>query len=114
MLERLALIWRKLAPWLLPAAFIALGFGSTFLDWQIYFNEGVFRPRLAFFAPLAGFLGLAMLIGPPGADGLLESAAQARRRAQRQRMALAIFLIGMAASGLNFALMNGMIGGLAG
>ncbi len=115
MKQRYARTIGKLLPFLLPLVFIVIGFGSTFIDWEIFFDEGVFRPRMAFFGPLAGFLGLAMLIGPAALqDNLLETAAAARRRAQRQRLALTTFLVGLVLAGVNFALMNGWIGGLAG
>jgi hypothetical protein len=94
-------------------AFIVVGFGATYLDWQIFFNEGVFRPRMAFFGPLLGFLGLAMLAGPATSeDEVMSNPSAERRRAQRQRLALFVFLAGVLLSALNFALMNGWIGGL--
>ncbi len=115
MKEPFAWIKDILIIWLIPVAFIVIGFGGTFLDWQVFFDEGDIHPKIAFFAPLVGFLGLAMLLSPPGMpENMFESAAAARRRAQRQRWALATFLVGLVAAGVSFALMAGWMGGLAG
>ncbi len=93
--------------WLLPLAFIVIGFGGTFLDWQVFFAAGEEHPGIAFFAPLAGFLGLAMLLSPVVPENLLESAAAARRRERRQRLALITFLLGLVAGSVSLALMSG-------
>ncbi len=105
----------KLISWLVALVFLVVGFGGTFLDWQVLFQEGEYISSMGFFAPLLGFLGLAMLVGPSGAEeDVIANAAARRRRAQRQRLALATFLAGLVVSGVNFALMSGWIGGLAG
>jgi len=105
----------KLIGWALTAAFILLGFGATLLNWQTLLDEGNYHPKMAFFGPVMGFLGLAMLVGPSALpEGMRESEAASRRRTLRQRLAITTVVIGLIAGGVNFALMNGWIGNLAG
>ncbi len=108
--------WLKenLIAWLLPLALMVIGFGATFLDWKVFFDEGDIHPKIAFFAPLVGFLGLAMLLSPAEPENILETVTAARRRERRQRLALITLRVGLMAGGVSFALMNGWIGGLAG
>lgn len=104
----------KLVTWLLTAVFIVVGFGATLMDWQTYFDEGKYYPKLAFFAPLIGFVGLAMLAGPSNkAEDVAGDEAASRRRMLRQRLAQAILVIGLVAASVNLALMNGWIGDVA-
>lgn len=104
----------KLVAWLLTTVFIVVGFGATLMNWQTFFDEGKYYPKMAFFAPLIGFIGLAMLLGPSNKpEDVAGDDAAARRRILRQRLAQAVVVIGLVAAGVNFALMNGWIGDLA-
>ena len=104
----------RLIAWLLTAAFIVVGFGASLMNWQTFFDEGKYYPKMAFFAPLIGFVGLAMLVGPSNkAEDVAGDEAARRRRILRQRLAQAVLVIGLIASGVNLALMNGWIGGLS-
>jgi hypothetical protein len=103
----------KLIGWLLTLAFIGLGFGATALDWQTLLDEGSYHPKMAFFGPLMGFIGLAMLAGPPALpEGMRESLAAAQRRKLRQRLAVALLVLGLIAGAGNLALMEQWINSL--
>jgi len=104
----------KLIGWLLTLAFIGLGFGATALNWQTLLNEGSYHAKMAFFGPLMGFVGLAMLAGPPPLpEGMRESLAASRRRALRQRAGIVLAVLGVIAGGANLALMDQWINSLA-
>ena len=98
---------------LITLVFIALGFGVTVLNWQMALDEGKYYQMTAFIGPFIGFLGLAMLVGPPAKPAeAQEDEIASRHRTLRQRLAMATVAVGIIAGGVNFALMNGWIGSM--